>query len=139
MLRVCFGGCCRYVILTIPIVHVSGGTAQEAFPLRRAHKSLQAWEADCARFYKELMRHTWISAARPKFIFHVPVPILFPVCLVNNSGFSSAGPCFSSSYHHNSLILYSSFVAVLYCCFYITGNQRSVQCKNQKADGFDNC
>ncbi|KAL3945302.1 MAG: hypothetical protein SGBAC_000578 [Bacillariaceae sp.] len=24
------------------------------------------------------MRHPWISAARPKFIFHVPVPVLFP-------------------------------------------------------------
>lgn len=46
--------------------------------MRRAVKSLQSWEADCARFFKELMRHPWISAARPKFIFHVPVPVLFP-------------------------------------------------------------
>eukprot|EP00957_Ditylum_brightwellii_P035839 2716640-Ditylum_brightwellii.AAC.1 len=24
------------------------------------------------------MRHPWISAARPRFIFHVPVPVIFP-------------------------------------------------------------
>lgn len=59
-------------------LHIAIARVKEAFPLRRAVKSLQPWEADCARYFKELMRHPWISAARPKFIFHVPVPILFP-------------------------------------------------------------
>ena len=59
-------------------LHIAIARVKEAFPLRRAVKSLQAWEADCARYFKELMRHPWISAARPKFIFHVPVPTLFP-------------------------------------------------------------
>jgi Bromodomain len=60
-------------------LHIAIARVKEAFPLRRAVKSLQSWEANCARFFKELMRHSWISAARPKFIFHVPVPVLFPV------------------------------------------------------------
>jgi len=59
-------------------LHIAIARVKEAFPLRRAVKSLQPWEADCARYFKELMRHPWISAARPKFIFHVPVPTLFP-------------------------------------------------------------
>jgi hypothetical protein len=61
----------------IPL-HIAIARVKEAFPIRRPHKQLQPWEADCARYFKELMRHPWISAARPKFIFHVPVPILFP-------------------------------------------------------------
>lgn len=82
-------------------LHIAISQVKENFPLRRAAKSLQSWEAGCARFFKgkcsacwnsvkdfqflikagckELMRHTWISAARPKYIFHVPVPVLFPV------------------------------------------------------------
>jgi hypothetical protein len=60
-------------------LHIAIAQVKEQFPLRRAVKSLQSWEAACARFFKEMMRHIWISAARPKFIFHVPVPVLFPV------------------------------------------------------------
>jgi Bromodomain len=60
-------------------LHIAIAQVKERFPLRRAVNSLQSWEAACARFFKELMRHPWISAARPKFIFHVPVPVLFPV------------------------------------------------------------
>lgn len=60
-------------------LHIAIAQVKEQFPLRRAVKTLQSWEAGCARFFKELMRHSWISAARPKFIFHVPVPVLFPV------------------------------------------------------------
>jgi len=59
-------------------LHVAIAKVKEAFPLRRQVKTLQAWEADCARYFKELMRHPWVSTTRPKFIFHVPVPILFP-------------------------------------------------------------
>jgi hypothetical protein len=60
-------------------LHIAIAQVKERFPLRRDIKSLQSWEAACARFFKELKRHPWISAARPKFIFHVPVPVLFPV------------------------------------------------------------
>lgn len=60
-------------------LHIAIAQVKERFPLRRAVNSLQSWEAACTRFFKELMRHPWISAARPKFIFHVPVPVLFPV------------------------------------------------------------
>jgi hypothetical protein len=59
-------------------LHIAIARVKEAFPLRRQIKGLQPWEADCAKFFKELMRHPWISAARPTFIFHVPVPTLFP-------------------------------------------------------------
>jgi len=59
-------------------LHIAIGRVKDAFPLRRSHKSLQPWETDCARFYKELLRHPWILVANPKFIFHVPVPSLFP-------------------------------------------------------------
>ena len=62
-------------------LHIAIARVKERFPLRRDVKSLQHWEAACARFFKELKRHPWISAARPKFIFHVPVPVLFPVSL----------------------------------------------------------
>jgi Bromodomain len=59
-------------------LHIAIARVKEGFPIRRAVKTLQSWEADCARYFKELMRHPWISAARPKFIFHVPVPVLYP-------------------------------------------------------------
>lgn len=64
-------------------LHIAIAQVKERFPLRRAMNSLQSWETACVRFFKELMRHPWISAARPKFIFHVPVPVLFPVCCVS--------------------------------------------------------
>ena len=60
-------------------LHIAISRVKESFPLRRAVKGLQSWEAGCARFFKDMIRHPWISAARPKFIFHVPVPVLFPV------------------------------------------------------------
>ncbi|KAL3921486.1 MAG: hypothetical protein SGILL_002724 [Bacillariaceae sp.] len=59
-------------------LHIAIAKVKERFPLRRNVKNLQPWETACARFFKELMKHPWISAARPKFIFHVPVPVLFP-------------------------------------------------------------
>lgn len=57
-------------------LHIAIARVKEAFPLRRTVKTLQSWEADCARYFKELMRHPWITGQ--KFIFHVPVPTLFP-------------------------------------------------------------
>lgn len=59
-------------------LHIAIAKVKERFPLRRDVKTLQSWEAACARFFKELKRHPWISAARPKFVFNVPVPVLFP-------------------------------------------------------------
>ena len=52
-------------------LHIAIAPVKEAFPLRRAVKSLQSLETDSARYFKEQMRHPWISGQ--KFIFHVPV------------------------------------------------------------------
>jgi len=65
------------VAKSIPL-HVAIAQVKERFPLRRPLKYLEPWEAACSRFFRELMKHPWISAARPKFIFVVPVPVLFP-------------------------------------------------------------
>ena len=59
-------------------LHVAIAQIKESYPVRRPYKDLTSWEGACARFFRDLMRHPWLSAARPKFIFHVPVPILFP-------------------------------------------------------------
>jgi hypothetical protein len=59
-------------------LHIAISRVKEAFPLRRAVKNLQAMEADLAKYLKDLMRHPWLSAARPKFVFHVPVTMLYP-------------------------------------------------------------
>eukprot|EP00977_Amphora_coffeiformis_P023094 scaffold12184_cov164-Amphora_coffeaeformis.AAC.1 len=59
-------------------LHIAISRVKEAFPLRRAVKNLMAMEADLAKYLKDLMRHPWLSAARPKFVFHVPVTMLFP-------------------------------------------------------------
>ena len=61
----------------IPL-HVAIAQIKESFPVRRPYKLLESWEGACSRLFRELMRHPWISAAKPKFIFHVPVPVLFP-------------------------------------------------------------
>ena len=80
-------------------LHIAIAQVKEQFPSRRAVKTLQSWEAACARFFKELMRHSWISAARPKFIFHVPVPVLFPVSMIflpHSDSFKFPNPFISS-------------------------------------------
>ena len=59
-------------------LHVAIAQIKESFPLRRPAKMLEGWEAACWRFFRELMKHPWLSAARPKFIYSVPVPVLFP-------------------------------------------------------------
>ena len=61
----------------IPL-HVAIAQIKDSFPSRRLHKDLETWEGSCSRFYRELIRHPWLSATRPKFIFSCPVPILFP-------------------------------------------------------------
>lgn len=64
-------------------LHVAIARVKEGFPLRRPLKDLQDWETACARFLKELLRHSWISAQKPKYIFAVPVGDLFPVSLMD--------------------------------------------------------
>lgn len=60
-------------------LHVAIARIKESFPLRRPHKMLKTgWEGACSRFFRELSRHPWLSASRPRFVFHVPVPLLFP-------------------------------------------------------------
>jgi len=44
----------------------------------RDHKELDSWEGACSRLLQALKRHAWIAATRPKFIFSVPVDVLFP-------------------------------------------------------------
>ena len=61
----------------IPL-HIAISKLKEAFPLRRVHKSLLPWEQDCAKYYKELLKHPWLKSNPPKFIFHVPVSSLYP-------------------------------------------------------------
>lgn len=59
-------------------MHVAIASIKESYPGRRQNKDLEGWEADCVKFLRQLMKHPWISAERPKYIFHVPVHILFP-------------------------------------------------------------
>lgn len=59
-------------------LHVAIAEVKSRYPLRRPLKLLEEWEVTCAKFFKDLMKHSWISVARPKFIYHVPVPIIFP-------------------------------------------------------------
>lgn len=59
-------------------LHVAIAEVKARYPLRRQLKFLEPWEAACAKFFKELMKHPWISVARPKFIYHVPVSKVFP-------------------------------------------------------------
>jgi len=59
-------------------LHVAIAQIKESFPLRRPAKLLEGWESSCWRFFRELMKHPWLSAARPKYVFHVPVHVLFP-------------------------------------------------------------
>jgi hypothetical protein len=48
------------------------------YPVRRAPKTLQGWEQNAHRFYRDLVRHPWLSGSDPKFVFHAPVTTLFP-------------------------------------------------------------
>jgi hypothetical protein len=59
-------------------LHIAISQVKQQFPLRRDQKSLQPWEAACSKFFKELLKNKWFDPSKPKFIFHVPVPMLFP-------------------------------------------------------------
>ena len=101
-------------------LHIAIAQVKEQFPLRRAVKTLQDWEAACARFFKEMMRHPWISAARPKFIYHVPVPVIFPVRATRRSIVIE------------DLLV---FLISVYAC--LSGATRSICWQNQAAYGPD--
>jgi hypothetical protein len=65
--------------LSAPIpMHVAIASIKESYPGRRQNKDLEGWEAECLKFMRQLMRHPWVSAERPKYIFHVPVHFVFP-------------------------------------------------------------
>jgi len=59
-------------------MHVAIAKIKEKYPGRRRDKDLTGWESECVKFLGQLMKHTWINAERPKYVFHVPVPFLFP-------------------------------------------------------------
>ncbi|KAL7542395.1 hypothetical protein ACHAXR_011744 [Thalassiosira sp. AJA248-18] len=64
---------------SVPVpMHVAIASIKESYPGRRQNKDLEGWEAECLKFLRQLMKHPWVSAERPKYIFHVPVHILFP-------------------------------------------------------------
>jgi hypothetical protein len=53
--------------LNAPVpMHVAIASIKESYPGRRQAKDLEGWEADCLKFLKQLQRHPWISAERPK-------------------------------------------------------------------------
>jgi hypothetical protein len=65
--------------LSAPIpMHVAIASIKESYPGRCQNKDLEGWEAKCLKFLRQLMRHPWVSAKRPKYIFHVPVHFVFP-------------------------------------------------------------
>lgn len=47
-------------------MHVAIASIKESYPGRRQAKDLEGWEADCLKFLKQLQRHPWVSAERPK-------------------------------------------------------------------------
>jgi hypothetical protein len=65
--------------LNVPVpMHVAIASIKESYPGRRQGKDLDGWELDCLKFLRQLQKHPWISAERPKYIFHVPVELIFP-------------------------------------------------------------
>jgi len=59
-------------------IHVAIALIKESYPGRRQAKDLEEWETECLKFLRQLLKHPWISAERPKYIFHVPVHYVFP-------------------------------------------------------------
>jgi hypothetical protein len=50
---------------TIDIANASQ-LLQESYPGRRQPKDMEGWEFECLKFHKQLLKHPWISAERPK-------------------------------------------------------------------------
>ena len=59
-------------------IHVAISLIKESYPGRRQTKDLEGWETVCHNFLRQLLKHPWVSAERPKYIFHVPVHYVFP-------------------------------------------------------------
>ena len=59
-------------------MHVAIASIKESYPGRRQGKDLEGWEAECLKLLRHLLKHPWVSAERPKYIFHVPVHFVFP-------------------------------------------------------------
>lgn len=59
-------------------MHVAIASIKESYPGRRQGKDLEGWESDCLKYLKQLQRHPWISAERPKVMRDV---LLFSVIL----------------------------------------------------------
>lgn len=59
-------------------IHVAIALIKESYPGRRQAKDLEEWETECLKFLRQLFKHPWVSAERPKYIFHVPVHYVFP-------------------------------------------------------------
>mmetsp|Transcript_6146 Transcript_6146/g.7562 ORF Transcript_6146/g.7562 Transcript_6146/m.7562 type:complete len:2429 (+) Transcript_6146:71-7357(+) len=51
---------------------------KDSFSNRRSTKSMEPWEFACQRFYRELLRHSWLGTTNPKYTFHAPVCMIFP-------------------------------------------------------------
>jgi hypothetical protein len=53
--------------LNAPVpMHVAIASIKESYPGRRQGKDLDGWELECLKFLKQLLKHPWISAERPK-------------------------------------------------------------------------
>lgn len=59
-------------------IHVAISLIKESHPGRRQVKDLDGWEIECLKFLRALLRHPWVTTERPKYIFHVPVHLVFP-------------------------------------------------------------
>lgn len=59
-------------------IHVAISLIKESYPGRRQLKDLEPWEIECVNLLRKLMQHQWVSAEKPKYIFHVPVHFVFP-------------------------------------------------------------
>ena len=59
-------------------MHVAITSIKDLYPGRRSAKDLKGWEAECLKLLRYLQKHPWVSAERPKYIFHVPVHFVFP-------------------------------------------------------------
>ena len=47
-------------------MHVAISKIRNCYQGRRQGKDLEGWESDCLKFLKQLLKHPWISAERPK-------------------------------------------------------------------------
>jgi len=61
-----------------PTLEVAIDCVKKSFPVQRSLNQLQPWEAVCMQYFRNLLNHRWISGENPKFVFHAPVPTLYP-------------------------------------------------------------